>query len=575
MTGNKVRRSQKEDKRLTEEVKNNNNATNKNVHRNIEIQDMTKEDILRLRDTAEQTRVQFKERVTRENKYDVSCEMVAQSNYHGGMIVVGIDDKTGRINPLSFGEVQETTNLLGSLASEGVVPQILLDIENIQMESGVIVVATVKQGRNKPYRDSKGIVWVKQGADKRKVFDNAELIAMLMENGQMHPDSMPVNGTSIKDLDENTLRDYLLNRFRSDFERQQLSVTELRHRSLDEIAGILSQTPEGILKNNGLIMEDGTLTVAALMLMGKYPQRWLPAFTVRCVSFVGNSIGGTEFRDKSGNDADGNAVHLYNYIISFLTRNLRKKQVEKDFNSQGELEVSTASLSEIVTNGILHRSYVIEAPLRVFIFDNRIEIHSPGLLPEGVSMESIKHGASVPRNKLLFNHGINLLPYTGAGSGITRALKFTPDIKFENDETLNEFIVTVERRNAGENSAQTDRVDNRDDRDKTDREDRDKTLENNDLGNSQVIEADREDRDDVIETQHVSYKSLSGIQKNAIQFCSIPRSAREFLEHIGYAYNSTNIANQIKLLVQLGFLEMTEPEKPNSKNQKYRKVRKG
>ena len=79
---------------------------------------MTKEDIQRLRDTAEQTRVQFKERVTRDNKYDVSCEMVAQSNSRGGMIVVGIDDKTGRINPLSFVEVQETTNLLGSLASE-------------------------------------------------------------------------------------------------------------------------------------------------------------------------------------------------------------------------------------------------------------------------------------------------------------------------------------------------------------------------------------------------------------------------------------------------------------------------
>ena len=112
-----------------------------------EIDDMTKEDILRLRDTAEQTRVQFKERVTRDNKYDVSCEMVAQSNSRGGMIVVGIDDKTGRINPLSFVEVQETTNLLGSLASEGVVPQILLDIENVQMGCGVIVVATVKQGK--------------------------------------------------------------------------------------------------------------------------------------------------------------------------------------------------------------------------------------------------------------------------------------------------------------------------------------------------------------------------------------------------------------------------------------------
>ena len=539
---------------------------------------MTKEDILRLRDTAEQTRVQFKERVTRDNKYDVSCEMVALSNSSGGMIVVGIDDKTGRINPLSFVEVQETTNLLGSLASEGVVPQILLDIENVQMKGGVIVVATVKQGKNKPYRDSKGIVWVKQGADKRKVFDNAELIAMLMENGQMHPDSMPVNGTSIKDLDENTLRDYLLNRFRSDFERQQLSIMELGHRSLDEIAGILSQTPEGILKNNGLIMENGTLTVAALMLMGKYPQRWLPAFTVRCVSFVGNSIGGTEFRDKSGNDADGNAVHLYNYIISFLTRNLRKKQVEKDFNSQGELEVSTASLSEIVTNGILHRSYVIEAPLRVFIFDNRIEIHSPGLLPEGVSMESIKHGASVPRNKLLFNHGINLLPYTGAGSGITRALKFTPDIKFENDETLNEFIVTVERRNTGENGAQTDRDDDREDRDKRDKETKDNSLVTRRIENQGTSKRDRvgtEEAEDGSRIMHTPYRLLTSVQKDIIQFCSIPRTAKEIMDHIGYYNNSKNMTAYVRPLLEMGYLEMTEPEKPNSKNQKYRKVRKG
>lgn len=98
---------------------------------------MTKEDILRRRDTAEQTKVQFKERVTRNNKYDVSCELVAQSNSRGGVIVVGFDDKTGRINPLSFQEVQETTNLSGSLASEGVVPQTLLDIENVQMMVGL------------------------------------------------------------------------------------------------------------------------------------------------------------------------------------------------------------------------------------------------------------------------------------------------------------------------------------------------------------------------------------------------------------------------------------------------------
>ena len=139
--------------------------------------------------------------------------------------------------------------------------------------------------------------------------------------------------------------------------------------------------------------------------------------------------------------------------------------------------------------------------------------------PEGVSMESIKHGASVPRNKLLFNHGINLLPSTGAGSGITRALKFTPDIKFVNDDTLNEFIVTVERRDVGETDIKNNRVS---DRDRKDREDIDKALKNNDLENIRSSKTDREDRDDLIEMHQVSYKSLSGVQKNVIQFCSVP-----------------------------------------------------
>ena len=60
--------------------------------------------------------------------------------------------------------------------------------------------------------------------------------------------------------------------------------------------------------------------------------------------------------------------------------------------------------------------------------------------------------------------------------GITRALKFTPDIKFVNDETLNEFVVTVERRNVGETDAKNDRYSDREDRDKRDEEDRDNSL---------------------------------------------------------------------------------------------------
>lgn len=72
---------------------------------------MTFEEILRLRDMAEQTSVQFKERLTKESKSEVAAEMVAMSNTRGGKIIIGVDDKTGRVNPLSYAETQDTTEL--------------------------------------------------------------------------------------------------------------------------------------------------------------------------------------------------------------------------------------------------------------------------------------------------------------------------------------------------------------------------------------------------------------------------------------------------------------------------------
>ena len=116
---------------------------------------MTTEDILKLRDQGEMSTVQFKERLM--NNYDIGCELVAFSNTHGGKLIVGINDETGKINPLSYSEVQETTNLLGNIASENVVPNILLSIETVSVEDGTLVVATIKEGLNKPYHDNKGM----------------------------------------------------------------------------------------------------------------------------------------------------------------------------------------------------------------------------------------------------------------------------------------------------------------------------------------------------------------------------------------------------------------------------------
>ncbi len=141
-------------------------------------------------------------------------------------------------------------------------------------------------------------------------------------------------------------------------------------------------------------------------------------------------------------------------------------------------------------------------------------------------------------------------------------MKFTPDIKFVNDEMLNEFVVTVERRNVGETDAKNDRDNDRDDR----------GIENN--------EAAKRDKDGVEETEdrarvvRTPYRQLPSVQKDIIQFCAIPRTAKEIMDHIGYYNNSKNMTTYVRPLLEMRYLEMTEPDKPKSKNQKYRKVRK-
>ena len=147
-----------------------------------------------------------------------------------------------------------------------------------------------------------------------------------------------------------------------------------------------------------------------------------------------------------------------------------------------------------------------------------------------------------------------------------------------NDETLNEFVVTVERRNVVETDVKNDRDNDRDDRDKRDKEDKDNLLVTKHIEKQETPKRDSDGVEETKDGSHIMrtpYRLLTSVQKDIIQFCSIPRTAKEIMDHIGYYNNSKNMTAYVKPLLGMGYLEMTEPDKPKSKNQKYRKVRKG
>ncbi len=565
------------------------------------------DDILKQIKAGEVSGMQFKERIL--DKYDIACELVAFSNSHGGKLVVGIKDKTGETNALSYSEVQETTNLLSDIASENVVPSILIKIDTVEVEDGNLVIATVKEGLNKPYHDNKGIVWVKNGADKRKVFDNAELAEMMTDCGSFAPDEAGVRDATVNDLDATTIKQFLGNRFERVLEKKGLTGDAFNEASLDMICSAIAKGHdcEKILRNLRFIRPDGTLTVAAMLLFGKYTQRWMPMMTAKCICFAGNSIGGKVFRDKV-NDADmeGNLLHQYDTIMDFFTRNLHNVQVGDEFNSMGKLEIPYTSLVEFTVNSLVHRSLNMKAPVRIFIFDNRVEIHSPGALPNGLTIDDIKAGTSMPRNMFLFNNAIYLLPYTGVGSGITRALDEDINVTFMNNNKAQEFVITVWRGESNQvgnevhdKSNQVEDLDTGLRYSNTDLDtglrhsdtglrhsDTDLDTSENDLDTSENdldtrlrhsdtnLDTSENDLDTGLRHSDTPKVSLSNKQRDIVNFCSVPRTTKEILDRIGVSMHSKNRERYITSLVAAGYLQMTNPDNPTASNQKYKKVNK-
>ena len=541
------------------------------------------DDVLKQIEAGEVSGVQFKERIL--DKYDIACELVAFSNSHGGKLVVGIKDKTGEINALSYSEVQETTNLLSDIASENVVPSILIKIDTIEVEDGNLVIATVKEGLNKPYHDNKGIVWVKNGADKRKVFDNAELAEMMTDCGSFAPDEAGVRDATVNDLDATTIKQFLGNRFERVLEKKGLTCDAYNEASLDMICSAIAKGHdcEKILRNLRFIRPDGTLTVAAMLLFGKYTQRWMPMMTAKCICFAGNSVGSKVFRDKV-NDADmeGNLLHQYDTIMDFFTRNLHNVQVEDEFNSMGKLEIPYTSLVEFTVNSLVHRSLNMKAPVRIFIFDNRVEIHSPGALPNGLTIDDIKAGTSMPRNMFLFNNAIYLLPYTGVGSGITRALDENIKVTFMNNDKSQEFVITVWREESNEveeksnqvepKSNQVEDLDTRLRHSDTDLDTFESDLDTRLRHSDTDLDTSDTDLDTRLRHSDTKKVSLSNKQRDIVNFCSVPRTTKEILDRIGVSMHSKNRERYITSLVAAGYLQMTNPDNPTASNQKYKKV---
>lgn len=373
--------------------------------------------ISRGEDSANQFKADFR------NVDSIAAEMVAFSNSGGGRIFLGISNE-GRIAGLTRDDMGRLSQLVSNAASQSVRPPINPRSENVALPDGLVMVITIASGIGKPYMDNTGAIWVKSGSDKRKVTAREEIQRMYQSAGLIHGDEVPANGMTLSDLD--------IDYFRSFFEKQF-------GESLEE-----QEMPLSIILENMNLMRDGVLNVAGALLFAKRQEFCLPAFCVKCISYPGNDIHVSEYRDSE--DIAGKLGEVFNRSLSFITRNLRHIQRDKNVNAPGELEIPKISLEELLTNALVHRDYFVVAPVRIFIFDDRIEIISPGHLPNNLTIENIKKGNSNIRNPILTSFATKILPYRGIGTGIRRAIKEYRDIEFQDDMDGNTFRVIIHRK---------------------------------------------------------------------------------------------------------------------------------
>lgn len=356
----------------------------------------------------------------------LAAELVAFSNSGGGHLFIGVSDE-GQICALDPSEVRRIHQLLSDTASQQVHPPIQLVTHNLATAQGLVVHVRVADGLSKPHLDALGRIWVKQGASKRHITARAEMLRMFQRAGLVYVDAMPVLGSSCADIDEPALRQYLM--------RHHASATpEGQH---------LAQLPlELALQRLGL-GDGGEPNLSGLLLFGRQPQRWRPVCGIKAVAFPGTSITDTRYLDSQ--DIGGTLQQQYTEALAFIKRNLRRVQGEQGFNSPGVLEIAEIALQELLVNALVHRDYLASASIRIAVLADRVEIISPGHLPDGLSLDAVRQGQAHRRNPTLSEHAFRLLPYRGMGSGIPRALEQWPHTTLHNDSTGQQFSAVLPR----------------------------------------------------------------------------------------------------------------------------------
>ncbi|HOQ01172.1 MAG TPA: ATP-binding protein [Acetivibrio clariflavus] len=360
---------------------------------------MNIDEIKKIIKDGENSYIEFKEENIRAK--ELAEEIVAFSNSEGGIILIGVDDE-GNIKGVSDDKIEETVM---NICRNSCIPHIVPFCEIVEIEGKKIAVISVPKGQNKPYYTVDHKYYIRVGTTKR-IASKEELLRLFEASGSLHFDISPVEGTSMKDLNLDIIRDYFM----------KYNTFDLFEES--------SESVERILVNADILKEvDGRklCTVGGLLIFGKNPEKHLPQNGVSFAHFNGNEIS-DELIDKK--IIIGRIQDVAEQLMVVLKNNMLVPSVIDGLKRKEKEEYPMLVIREAVVNSLVHRNYSISgSKIRVLMYNDRIEFRSPGRLPNTVTIEKMKIGVSYARNPFLVKYMENMRYIDQLGRGIPMILK--------------------------------------------------------------------------------------------------------------------------------------------------------
>lgn len=366
--------------------------------------------------------------------------VVAFANTDGGRLIFGIDDKSRQVVGVEKDDVFKIMDAIANAVSDSCAPKIVPDISFETIEDKTVVLVDIAAGFNRPYMlKSGGLdkgVYVRVGATSRPA-DTEQIRAMMLDGSNQSWDEQICRSYALTDRAVKKLCSDI-NRYRTEKDGQNAPKT-IKETLIGW--GVLKQDKTEVLPTNAF----------ALLTDNPFGQA-----KIQCAVFKGESK--SVFLDRK--EYEGSLCRLLEDAYQYVLRNIRMGAVIEGLIRQDKFELPPAAIREMICNAICHRSYMDEGMIQVSVFDDRLEVSSPGALCRGLTLKDALKGRSKPRNKVIAEVFSRMGIIEKWGTGLQRIVDLAKqeglkEPVFENNDSFFRVILYRGKEEAAQTTDQT------------------------------------------------------------------------------------------------------------------------